>query len=200
LALSTGWHEQAGHQPCGRSIDSLWEHLLAGEQPDSHIATCAHCRTTLVGLRALDAAKRALASERIAAPPTLVRRIMRTVRTEARNGTTVPLVTGPDPARVSAKAIAAVVRFAVNTMPNARLRAGQCDINAPAGTVDMLDVTVEITAPPGRGIDQESLGRRVDMVIMAQVGLRLRELNLTVSSAPARPRATHVDETARNER
>lgn len=166
--------------PCGRTVDSLWDSVVSGAELDSHAASCPHCQTALEGLRALHSATEELVAEEVAAPPSLLERVMRVVRTEARSGDTVPLVWGPDPASISTKAVAAVVRFAVDTLPEADLRARHCEVRSPADTVDVLDVTVQVLAPAGRLVDEPVLRQRIEAVVSAHIGLRLRELSLEV--------------------
>ncbi|GGM81464.1 hypothetical protein GCM10012275_60150 [Longimycelium tulufanense] len=178
MALNRGRLARPGRLPCGRNVDALWEQVRSGAAPDEHVSSCPHCRTALEGLRALDAATRDLAHEEVTAPPGLLERIMRVVRTEARRGATVPLVVGPDPAHVSTAAVAAVVRFAVDTAPGGRLRARRCRVQPAAGTVDVLDVTVEVVAFGETEPDLDGLRRRIGSVLAAHVGLRLRELRL----------------------
>ncbi|MCP2258060.1 hypothetical protein LX15_001747 [Streptoalloteichus tenebrarius] len=182
MALNRGRLARSGRLPCGHTIDSLWERVRSGASavPDEHVARCRHCQTALEGLRALHAATEELAAEEVSAPPGLFDRVMRVVRTEARRGDTVPLVTGPDPASVSTTAVAAVVRFAVDTLPGQRLRARRCRVQAPPGTVDVLDVSVEVLSPSAAEWDETELRRRIAAVVSAHVGVRVRRLELDV--------------------
>ncbi|AHH93594.1 hypothetical protein GCM10010174_30620 [Kutzneria viridogrisea] len=179
-----------GRLPCGRSVDALWDSVVSGAELDHHSASCPHCQTALDGLRALHSATRQLVDEEVSAPPSLLERVMRVVRTEARSGETVPLVSGPDPARISTKAVAAVVRFAVDTQPGAVLRARRCEVHAPVDAVDVLDVRVEVLVPEGYRLHEAALRQRIEAVVSAHVGMRLRELTLDVVEADTREGAT----------
>ncbi|MCP2164541.1 anti-sigma factor [Goodfellowiella coeruleoviolacea] len=151
---------------------------------DQHTATCAHCQTALEGLAALHAAARELAAEPVRAPASLLDRVMRVVRTEARDDATVSLVTGPDAVtgpdsgRVSTKAVASVIRFAIDTVPGLRLHARHCQVVEPEDAVDVLDVTVEVLVPAEHHLDDRGLRDRIETVVNAHVGLGLRTLKL----------------------
>jgi hypothetical protein len=120
MAMSGRWRggktlDSEATLPCGRTVDGLWEQVRSGGTGDAHTQSCPHCLTTLDGLSALRVATRALVAEDVAAPPSLLDRVMRVVRTEARRGATVVLFGGPDSAVVSIRAIAGLVRFVVDS-------------------------------------------------------------------------------------
>ncbi|MFC8044562.1 anti-sigma factor family protein [Nocardia sp. NPDC057353] len=119
-------HEATGYLlPCGRDLEQVWDRLDAVDAGlgDEHETHCPHCGTARESLRALRAATAELIAEPEPTPPDLTARIMSAVRAEVRRGRTMPLAT-PEPGgvEVSERAVAAVLRFAADSVPGVRTR------------------------------------------------------------------------------
>lgn len=143
-----------------------------------------------------------LAAEDIAPPRDLTSRIMSAVRAEVRRRDLLALPT-PEPggARISVPAVAAVLRFAADTVEGVRAR--HCQVSVPQpGDADSpdadfpdgewqdaerqdyaIEVAMEI-AVSYRVFTENALGQvraRVTAAAQAGIGLRLARLDLTVT-------------------
>ncbi|MEO6085038.1 MAG: Asp23/Gls24 family envelope stress response protein [Umezawaea sp.] len=170
--------------PCGRDVEYVWERLgeVEAGRADAHEIDCAHCRATRESLTVL----RELTGELAAADEEpsfdLTSRIMSAVRAEVRRHDLLPLPT-PEPGvvRVSAEAVAAVLRFAADTVEGVRAR--QCRVT----TVDSPDYAVTVTMSiavshrrfSGQALDD--VRERVTAAASARIGIRLVRLDLTLS-------------------
>lgn len=167
---------------CGRTVDGLWE-LVSSDaaEPDAHVAGCPYCRSALAGLRPLRSATDALLAERVQAPPSLFGTVMRVVRTAAHRGETVALHGGPDAARVSVRAVAALVRAALDAQAGLVPVSVQIEAGAELGLLDVA-VVAELAgaAPTGAGELEAQLRRSVDDALRGGLGLRLGRLRVQV--------------------
>lgn len=167
--------------PCGRPVEWLWRQVRAGGELDPHVAGCPHCRTTVDGLLALREATEVLRSEDLQAPSSLLDRVMRVVRTEARRGATVPLFGGPDAAEVSVRAVAGLVRFVVDARDDLSPLTVRVSAGDELGEVDVA-VTAEVLGGAralGGSVEQE-LRAALEDVLGAGLGLGLGRLRVQV--------------------
>ncbi|WP_227996031.1 anti-sigma factor family protein [Nocardia australiensis] len=180
--------EQDYTLPCGRALEQVWERLDAVEagQGDEHEATCPHCRDARDSLLALRAATRELIDEPEPTPPDLVGRIMFAVRAEVRRGRTLSLSTPlPGTVEISEQAVAAVLRYAADSVPGVRAR--RCRVRGvgtgPNGE-RLVEVTLAVAVQFGATRVSEALTvirERVATALSARVGLVMQNLDLTVA-------------------
>jgi hypothetical protein len=117
-----------GHPlPCGRLVESIFDDVEAG-RTDDHTLACAHCTTARRGVENLATATHALAEDPTEPPAGLVERIMQVARLELRRGESLPLPSTHGPADVSEHAVAAVLRYAADSVPG--VRACSCRITS----------------------------------------------------------------------
>ncbi|WP_439657603.1 Asp23/Gls24 family envelope stress response protein [Lentzea sp. HUAS TT2] len=170
--------------PCGRDVEDVWERLgeVEAGRADAHEIDCPHCRATRESLTVLRELTGELAAEDVEPSFDLTSRIMSAVRAEVRRHDQLPLPT-PEPGvvRISAEAVAAVLRFAADTVDGVRAR--ECRVT----TVDSPDhaVTVKMSiAVSYLGFSGHALAdvrERVTAAASARIGVRLARLDLTVS-------------------
>jgi hypothetical protein len=112
--------------PCGRDVETVWERLAEVEagRGDEHDLTCLDCRDARASLLVLREVTGELVADTAEPPPHLTGRIMSAVRAEVRRRhVMVPLPTGePGRMRVSEHAVAAVLRFAADSVAGVRAR------------------------------------------------------------------------------
>jgi hypothetical protein len=168
--------------PCERDVEQVWERLdaVGAGLADEHELTCPHCRVARESLLALREATSELVAEEDAPSPDLFGRIMSAVRAEVRRGSMVPLPT-PEPGfvEISEQAVAAVLRYAADTVDSVRAR--RCRVR----TVSEGVVEVELTLAVGmrNAVGGEALAKvreRVTAAAAARVGLTLARLDLLV--------------------
>ncbi|GAB1509233.1 anti-sigma factor [Actinophytocola sp. KF-1] len=166
---------QAYLLPCGRDVEDVWAHLDGG---DEHDRACPHCQGARQSLTVLRDLTKELADEETAPPRDLTGRIMAAVRTEIRRH---ELVGPPGGVRVSAQAVAAVLRFAADGVPGVRARG--CRVTEAPDDDLAIEVTMTIAVEFGRfalgAVDE--VRSRVASAARAQVGVRLARLDLTVA-------------------
>jgi hypothetical protein len=171
--------------PCGRDVETVWERLpdVEAGRLDMHELDCPYCRDTRQSLSVLRAATAELAVETVQPPPDLTDRIMSAVRADLRRRHMLPLpTTESGPAQVSEQAVAAVLRFAADSV--AGVRARRCQVRT---TVDVDgDVTLAVdleVAIRERGFHATALSvvrDRVAAAVTARIGVRMHRLDLTV--------------------
>ncbi|MBF6351604.1 MULTISPECIES: Asp23/Gls24 family envelope stress response protein [Nocardia] len=180
--------EQGYRLPCGRELEQVWERLDAVEsgRPDAHEAVCPHCRAARESLLALRAATRELVAEPEPPPPGLTGRIMSAVRSEMRRGRTVDLPdTGPGSVEISAQAVAAVLRYAADSVPGVRAR--RCRIRqagADDGAPRTVDVEMSIALPAGGppvGDVLPAVRARIAAALPDHIGVELRRLDVHIA-------------------
>jgi hypothetical protein len=172
--------------PCGRDVETVWERLSqAGAVPaDEHELSCPHCRQARVGLIAVRDATVELISDDAQPSPGLTGRIMSAVRADVRRRDLLPLPTSePGPLRVSEQAVAAVLRFAADSVPGVRAR--RCRVSASATGDGAVLLTVEL----GIAVSYRTFGahalavvrERVGAAAASRIGSRVHRLDLTVT-------------------
>ncbi|MEV6907408.1 Asp23/Gls24 family envelope stress response protein [Amycolatopsis sp. NPDC051071] len=168
--------------PCGRDVEEVWDRLdeVDAGRADAHELDCPHCRATHESLRVLRGLTRELADDDAEPSPDLTGRIMAAVRAEVRRRELVPLASAePGEVQVSDQAVAAVLRFAADTVDGVRAR--HCRVRRSAE--DELAVDVELRLAIARDFDGDSLDvvrERVTAAAGARIGLRLARLDLVV--------------------
>ncbi|MFG1797574.1 Asp23/Gls24 family envelope stress response protein [Nocardia sp. NPDC049149] len=183
-----GTTEEDYRLPCGREIEQVWDRLDAVEAGlgDEHEKTCPHCRSARGSLLALRDATKELIDEPDPAPLDLTSRIMSAVRAEARRGRTLRLPTAaPGTVEVSEQAIAAVLRYAADSVPGVRAR--HCRVRSVGMGMDGEN-RVEVEMSVAIGFGHTTIGaalpivrERVMAALDAQTGLELATLDLVVA-------------------
>ena len=165
--------------PCGRDVEVVWEHL---DDVDAvHELTCPHCTAARQSLQLLREATGELAAEELPPPPGLTGRIMAAVRAEVRRRDLVPLPSmEPGEVRISDQAVAAVLRFAADTVPGVRAR--RCRVTHVAGTSHDVHVVMSLAVsyPEFSAGALDEVRDRVVAAAGARIGLRLTELELVL--------------------
>jgi uncharacterized alkaline shock family protein YloU len=180
-----------GHPlPCGRTVEAVWEDLEAGRagpHPD-----CPHCATSRRSLTELAAATRALVDDPTEPPPGLLDRIMAAVRADldpadavalpdAHHPAAHPAALAPGGVAISMRALAAVLRFAVDGVDG--LRAQRCRIEPDPADPFTVDVAMTVSVRYGAGtVDAVATAReRVRAALSDRVGLTLATLIVEVA-------------------
>ncbi|WP_245650771.1 anti-sigma factor family protein [Nocardia harenae] len=181
-------HEATGYRlPCGRDLEQVWDRLDAVDAGlgDEHETHCPHCGTARASLRALRAATAELIAEPEPAPPDLTARIMSAVRAEVRRGRTMPLAT-PEPGgvEVSERAVAAVLRFAADSVPGVRTR--RCRVKPVGAEPDgRAAVEVELAFALAAGTPVAGVlpvvRERVSAALNSGIGVSVRRLDVLVA-------------------
>ncbi|MFD4407024.1 Asp23/Gls24 family envelope stress response protein [Nocardia sp. NPDC058499] len=173
--------------PCGRDLEQVWQRLDEADAgpADAHEASCPHCRAARESLLALREATRELIGEPDEPPPDLLGRIMSAVRAEARRGHMLELPTPhTGDIEVSEQAVAAIVRYAADSVPgvrarNCRVRQGPPEDGAPGP----LDVELTIAVRFGAATLADVLPDvrvRVAAALPDRIGTTLRKLDIHV--------------------
>jgi hypothetical protein len=168
--------------PCGQDVDRVWQRLAAVEagQADEHEATCPHCGAARRSLTMLRDLTGELAAERPTPSIDLTGRIMAAVRAEVRRHDPLPLdVAESGGVLVSARAVAAVLRFAADRVDGVRAR--RCRVTAAQDAGELVfDVEMSV-AVSYRGFARHALDEvrvRLRAAADARVGIRLGRLDL----------------------
>jgi hypothetical protein len=166
--------------PCGRDVEEVWEAIDASNE---HTRSCPHCAAVRESLLVLREATEEMVSEEIEPPFDLVSRVMSAVRADVRRSDVVPLP-GDGLARISTKAIAAVLRYAADGVDGVRAR-GCRVVEAPESTgtdpVIEVELSIAITALLVTREAYDEVRRRVLAAATARIGVRLARLDLVVS-------------------
>lgn len=168
--------------PCERDVEQVWERLdaVGAGLADEHELTCPHCGAARESLLALREATAELTAEEDAPSPDLFTRIMSAVRAEVRRGSMVRLPT-PEPGfvEVSEQAVAAVLRYAADTVDGVRARRCRVRTVAEGGVEVELTLAVSLRNATG-GAALARVRERVTAAAAARVGLTLAKLDLHV--------------------
>ncbi|MGW6442773.1 Asp23/Gls24 family envelope stress response protein [Lentzea sp. NPDC055074] len=166
--------------PCGRDVEQVWE---AVDLSDEHMRACPHCLVVQESLLVLRAATDEMAREEIEPPPDLVSRVMSAVRADVRRTEVVPLP-GDGLARISTRAIAALLRYAADGVYGVRARTCRVVEAAESTSDDPLievELHIAITAGKVRHEAFDVVRQRVLTATSARIGVRLARLDLVVS-------------------
>lgn len=166
--------------PCGRDVEQVWEVM---DLADEHTRSCPHCAAVRESLQVLRAATEEMAREEVEPPSDLVGRVMAAVRADVRRADVVPLP-GDGQARISTRAIAAVLRYAADGVDGVRARG--CRVaEAPesTGADPVIEVELSIAITPASVTHEvyDEVRRRVLAAASARIGVRLARLDLVVS-------------------
>ncbi len=168
--------------PCGRDVEQVWAAL---ETADEHTRRCPHCAAVRESLLVLRAATEEMARDRAEPPSELVGRVMSAVRADARRAGTVPLPGGgADQARISTRAIAAVLRFAADGVDGVRARGcrvSEAPESSEADPVVEVELSIAIAVGPASARTFDVVRERVITAASARIGVRLARLDLVVS-------------------
>jgi len=166
---------------CGRLVEDILDDLEAGRL-DDHAMVCEHCSTARRSLESLSEATQALVEDSAEPPPALLDRIMQAARAELRRGEVLCLPSELGPADVSERAVAAVLRYAADTVSGVRARSCRVtmDPGRDVGTVRIhLSLSLRYRAGPAEQL-LIAVRRRVAATLAGQVGLRAETIDLEV--------------------
>lgn len=169
--------------PCGRDVEQVWQRLdeIEAGRTDVHERDCPYCQATRESLTVLRDLTRELTEDTEGPSLDLTGRIMAAVRADVRRHDLLPLpTTEPGTVRVSAHAVAAVLRFAADGVHGVRAR--RCRVSISDG--DDLAMTVEMSvAVSYEGFARHALDEvraRVAVAAEARIGVRLERLDLVL--------------------
>lgn len=162
--------------PCGRDVETVWERL---DEPDAHEAGCEHCRGARASLQVLREVTGELVADESEPSLDLTGRIMAAVRAEVRRHDLVPVpTTEPGGVRVSTQAVAAVLRFAADSVDGVRAR--RCKVTEAPDYSVTVEMTIAVGYREFSGTALAQVRERVTAAASARVGVRLARLDLTM--------------------
>lgn len=164
--------------PCGTPIDTLLAHLRADALTD-HEQHCPHCRAAAESHRPLIDAGTEVGREQVGAPPELLDRVMRVVRSEGRSTHLLPLNDrGPGATRVRDTTAARILRAVCDEIPG--LDVGRCRVEETAE-----GITVNVTARVATGIPIPEIARTARRAVHAgareQLGWHLARVDIEIT-------------------
>lgn len=165
--------DQAYRLPCGRDVEAVWAHLDV--EASDHERTCEHCQATRHSLTVLRDLTTRLAEDDTPPPRDLTSRIMAAVRADLRRH---ELLGEQGGVQISTQAVAAVLRFAADTVPGVRAR--RCRVTA--SDAHTIDVSMTLAVAYGQ-FHRDALNEvrtRVTAAAQARIGVHLARLDLTV--------------------
>ncbi|HEX4253260.1 MAG TPA: Asp23/Gls24 family envelope stress response protein [Pseudonocardia sp.] len=169
----------SGHPlPCGRLVEDVFDELDSG-QVGPHAQECEHCLAASRGLRALNDATSALLDDPAEPPAGLLDRVMGAVRAELRRGDTLTLPAPLGPAEVSLRAVAAVLRYAADSVPGVWAR--HCHVELDPGRSDAVHIQLSVSLRYGTGplhVVLAEVRRRLAAAMAGQVGLHVESIDL----------------------
>jgi hypothetical protein len=175
VAMNPDTVEERHPLSCGRSVEEVSTEVDTGRFSE-HTLSCPHCTTARASLEQLAEATRELIDDPVEPPPGLFDRILDAVRADLGVSRGVPLpVPGVD---VSPHALAAVLRYAVDTVPG--LRAHRCRVEPVDDDPGAVRVWVSVSMDYGAGrADALDVARtRIGAALSERVGLTLAGLDL----------------------
>jgi len=163
--------------PCGRSVEDVHDELEAG-RPSAHTLDCPHCTTAVTSLELLAEATRELIDDPVPPPAGLFDRILDAVRVDLTAAETLPLPPAGDGVDISTHALAAVLRYAVDSVEG--LRAHRCRVEPVPGRPTAVRVCMSVSLAYANGrIDALAIAReRVRAALSERIGLDLDRLDL----------------------
>jgi hypothetical protein len=179
--------------PCGRDVETVWERLadVAAGRVDDHDLTCPDCRDARASLNALREVTEELLADTAEPASHLTGRIMAAIRAEVRRRHDMVALPTAEPGlvRISEHAVAAVLRFAADSV--AGVRARRCrvhdvqvrppDADGEEGEpmlVVELSVAVSYQSFAWRALDL--VRERVAAAAATRIGPRLHRLDLII--------------------
>jgi hypothetical protein len=180
--------------PCGRDVETVWERLadVAAGRGDEHDLTCPDCRDARASLNALRDVTGELVADTTEPAPHLTGRIMSAVRAEVRRRhDMLPLpTTEPGLVRISEHAVAAVLRFAADSV--AGVRARRCRVHElrvraadpgdgeESGPVLVVELSVAVSYQSFAWRALDLVRERVAAAAATRIGSELHRLDLIV--------------------
>jgi hypothetical protein len=183
--------------PCGRDVETVWERMadVTAGRADEHDLTCPDCRDARASLIALSDMTAELRADTVEPTSHLTGRIMSAVRAEVRRRhDMVPLPTAePGLVRISEHAVAAVLRFAADSV--AGVRARRCRVqdyrdgaedtsgNGAGGKGEpmlVVELTVAVSYQSFAWRALDLVRERVTAAAASRIGPRLHRLDLIV--------------------
>lgn len=165
--------------PCGRSVEDVWNDVEA-RRTSSHDATCEHCATARGSLHQLAEATRALLADPAEPPPGLLDRIMAAVRADLRRTETLPLPSDLGPADISEPAVAAVLRYATDSVAGVRARSCRIEwADVPDAVRIRMTLSLRYGTAPGTAVFS-AVRERITTAMTGQVGLSPAVIDLEV--------------------
>jgi hypothetical protein len=175
--------------PCGRDVETVWERLADVEAGrfDEHDLTCPDCRDARASLLTLREATGELLADTEEPAPHLTGRIMSAVRAEVRRRhDMLPLPTAePGRVRISEHAVAAVLRFAADSVAGVRARrcrvhAGDSGVGADDDVVLVVELTVAVSYRSFAWRSLDLVRQRVAAAAATRIGPMVHRLDLIV--------------------
>jgi hypothetical protein len=183
--------------PCGRDVETVWERMaeVTAGRADEHDLTCPDCRDARASLIALSDLTAELRADTVEPTSHLTGRIMSAVRAEVRRRhDMVPLPTAePGLVRISEHAVAAVLRFAADSVAGVRARrcrvqddregAADTSGNGAGGNGEptlVVELTVAVSYQSFAWRALDLVRERVTATAATRIGPRLRRLDLIV--------------------
>lgn len=168
--------------PCGRDMETVWERLdpIDTGVADAHELTCEYCSAARESLVVLREVTGELASEETRPALGLTGRIMSAVRAEVRRHHMLALPSAePGGLRISEQAVAAVLRFAADSVDGVRARRCRIAVTETEGAVEVaMSLAVAYRRFSADAVDE--VRERVRAAAAARVGITLVRLDLTV--------------------
>ncbi|MBJ7607877.1 MAG: Asp23/Gls24 family envelope stress response protein [Candidatus Dormibacteraeota bacterium] len=175
-------HQAGAEHPlaCGCSVEQVWDDMQAGHA-SAHAADCPHCLTARASLEQMAEATRLLIDEPVNPPSGLLDQIMNAVRADLARGDAIALPALSGTIDISASALAAVLRFAVDGVDG--VRAHRCRIVVDPTVAHTVRVWMSVSLRYGSGevtaLDQAR--QRVGAALSARIGLVLDTLDFEVT-------------------
>jgi len=164
--------------PCGRTVEDVAAQVETGRF-DEHTAACPHCSTARAGLEQLAEATRELVDDPVEPPPALLDRILDAVRADLLSGRALPLpAPGVD---ISAHALAAVLRYAADSVPGVRAHRCRVEPVPEAPHTVRVWMSVSLNYRTGRVDALDAVRDRVRAALSDRIGLGLAALDLELT-------------------
>jgi hypothetical protein len=172
---------EAYRLPCGRDVEQVWQRLdeIEAGRTDAHERDCAYCQATCESLTVLRSLTQELTEDAEGPSLDLTGRIMAAVRADVRRHDLLPLPT-PEPGavRVSAHAVAAVLRFAADGVHGVRARHCRVSTTDTGGLAMTVEMSVAVSYGGFARHALDEVRARVAAAAEARIGVRLERLDL----------------------
>lgn len=171
---------------CGTAIDEIWESI--DQPPNEHQAGCPQCQAARASLQQLVEMTQDLRSQDVEAPSErpsdrVKLAVMRVAKAEVRRGRRLTVVEDSDGGiEISEQTLAAVVRFACDTVPGVHARRCQVMLDSTGATSRAVAVMVRVAlhSQIDMGSTTAQVRTRVRAVLSAQAGLQAERVDVLV--------------------
>ena len=163
---------------CGADADDLLAQVAEGQgsQHSAHQQGCPHCQASLAEYERLWSPVRALATERVRAPESVLTEVLRQVRHVASNPTSGLLVSDRGSTRIAAQVVITTAREAAAQVPGVRAAlshaptagAHESRVATTAGVAG-ASTAIDITLAAEQGYDLPALGERIREVVAGEL-------------------------------